>query len=254
MSSNVRPLPNADCLKGRENYNPWKMQMEALFRRMRVIKVVHGDEEHPSETPPATKGGTPTPPDPDEVAKWEDKNADALSIIQLSIAPSQLWRLHNIEDAAEAWEKLTNVFEPSTRASKVMLVTSLFRLWLEEGASVEEHTQKFQEIVNSLGTLDIKFPDEVLSSFLLATLPDSFANFVTTLEARGEDLKLESTIDLLSQESMRRIQTTSKTAFAAQQRPECQSRSSWAREQAAKGLPLCRRRTLRGEETTSTLR
>ena len=127
---------------------------------------------------------------------WDDLNSECLLLLQLSIAPSQLWHLFDVESAAEAWKKLRDKFQPSNCGSKIALMHSLFDLRLEEGTGVDKHLQIFQGIINSLRMLKVIFAENILASFLRATLPDSFSAFVTVLEARESDLDLATTLIL----------------------------------------------------------
>ena len=105
---------------------------------------------------------------------------------------------------------------------------------------MEDHVREFREVVNSLSALKIILPAEILSSFLLATLPESFATFVTALEARESELDLATTTDLLLQEAARRTDQeidTTEALVAHRKGFEKGKASSYsgARQMAAEG-------------------
>lgn len=65
---------------------------------------------------------------------------------------------------------MSNMYKNPSVGNKVHLINILFNLEIAEGASVVEYLNKFNTIVNSMVSVDIKFDDEVCAQILLALL------------------------------------------------------------------------------------
>jgi hypothetical protein len=176
-------------------------------------------------------------------------DAEALCLMQLSIAPTLLWRIQGCSTLFQAWKKLYQAYKPTNCASRVHYMRQLLRLQLQESGNVQEHVSEYLQLFDRLGTLSITFSDKVRASYLLALLPESWDTFVTALEAREHALSIDVAVDLLFEEADHCL-TCKVSAMAAQSALAAQasqalskpfkSRGNWAREQAAKGIPPSR--------------
>jgi hypothetical protein len=81
--------------------------------------------------------------------------------------------------------------------------------------SAESQHAALSELLDRLGGLNLSFHDDVRSSLLLASLPESWNTFVIALEARENALGFEGASDLILEESDRRSNRQA-TAHAAQ--------------------------------------
>lgn len=102
-SFNMKPLPESDRLKGKENWRPFSMQFKAILRRIKALSIAEG-----TSTKPELTGK--------EQDAWDNLSSEALLLLQLSIAPSQLWRIEGANTIFDAWSRLSKAFEPRTRA------------------------------------------------------------------------------------------------------------------------------------------
>ncbi|KAK8584424.1 hypothetical protein V6N12_068668 [Hibiscus sabdariffa] len=57
----------------------------------------------------------------------------------------------------------------------------MMALKYQEGISIADHVSKFQSVMNQLLGMSVKFDDEILGLWLLATLPDSWETFRVSL-------------------------------------------------------------------------
>jgi hypothetical protein len=192
------------------------------------------------------KGALPS--NQDTIDAWTDLDQEGLCLVQLSIAPSLLWRMQGCTTLFQAWKKLQQAYQPNNRASRVHCIKQLAALQLSESGNVQEHVASLSELLDRLGGLNLSFHDDVRSSLLLASLPESWNTFVIALEARENALGFEGASDLILEESDCRSnhQATAhaaQTALAAQAPAQAaqaapkpfRSRGNWARDQAAKG-------------------
>ena len=70
-------------------------------------------------------------------------------------------------------EVLPNIYEKFSTNNKVHLMKKLFILKMGEKASMVEHLNEFNMIVNQLSSVEVNFDDEAYAPILLASLPNS---------------------------------------------------------------------------------
>jgi hypothetical protein len=184
-----------------------------------------------------------------EIDAWTDLDQEGLCLVQLSIAPSLLWRIQGCTTLYQAWRKLHQAFQPTNHASKVHYIRQLTAHQLSKSGDVQQHVAALSELLDRLAGLGLSFHDNIRASLLLASLPESWSTFVTALEARENALGFESVSDLILEESDHRSNRlasahAAQTALAAQASAQAsqaapkpfRSRGNWARDQAAKGI------------------
>jgi hypothetical protein len=119
----IKPLPEGDRLKGSSNWAPWYMQMKAMLRRMRCLAHADGTlkcpdpTKAPGDTKPVGDAKGPPPVNQDAIDAWTDLDQEGLCLVQLSIAPSLLWRNQGCTTLFQAWKKLHQAYQPNNRAS-----------------------------------------------------------------------------------------------------------------------------------------
>ncbi|KAJ0101803.1 hypothetical protein Patl1_04413 [Pistacia atlantica] len=68
---------------------------------------------------------------------------------------------------------LSDMYEKPSANNKVHLMKKLFNLKMKEGASVTNHINDFNTIINQLLSVKIDFDEEVCPLILMASLPNS---------------------------------------------------------------------------------
>ncbi|KAJ0076931.1 hypothetical protein Patl1_35721 [Pistacia atlantica] len=68
---------------------------------------------------------------------------------------------------------LSDMYEKPSANNKVHLMKKLFNLKMREGASMTEHMNDFNTIINQLSSIKIDFGEEVCALILMASLPNS---------------------------------------------------------------------------------
>jgi hypothetical protein len=87
---NIKPLPDNNRLKGKDNWAPWLMQMKAMLCCMKALPIAEGLSKCPPTTSKA-EGDSKESSNKDAVDAWEDLDAEGLCLVQLCIHPSILW-------------------------------------------------------------------------------------------------------------------------------------------------------------------
>ena len=102
----------------------------------------------------------------------------------MSMESSQLYLVTSFEEPVGAWKALADHFERDTLVNKLMLKKQYFRMEMKEGTSMEEHIKRMKELTDRLATLNAPVSEEDQVVTLLGSLPPSYSNLVTALEAR----------------------------------------------------------------------
>ena len=77
------------------------------------------------------------------------------------------------ETKADVWKKLENLFAKKTLGNKTTLIKRLINLKYKDRNNMVEHISSFQGIVNKLVSMKMNIDDEMQTSLLLSSLPDS---------------------------------------------------------------------------------
>jgi hypothetical protein len=83
---NIKPLPEGDHLKGKDNWPAWHMQMKAMLHQMRAL----GHADGTVKCPEATKAEDGKSDNQEDINTWDEVDAEALYLVQLCIAPTLL--------------------------------------------------------------------------------------------------------------------------------------------------------------------
>ena len=93
------------------NYHTWKFDMKMMLMREELWAITNGKETLP-------KDGTSKD---DVLQEWAKKDEKALATICLAIAKSEQSHVHNCTTAAQAWKRLSDIYETRATARKLYL-------------------------------------------------------------------------------------------------------------------------------------
>lgn len=144
-------------LKGRENYDTWKMATKAYL----IIKGLWGVID-----------GTETD---------ETKNAKAYSEMFLLLEPVCYSLVAEHTSAKDAWKALEKVFDDSGVYRRVGLIKQLALCSLEDCESMEEYIDRRSSIALKVKNVGYNIDDDVLGSLMLAGLTEEYKPLVMAL-------------------------------------------------------------------------
>ena len=162
-----------------DNWPTWKFQMKHVLLAKDFWNLTQGDEVLATDANEETR------------AAFKVKCQKALSVIVMSIDPSQLYLITTCETAKDAWDSLKQQFESSTLHNKLLLKKQYFRSEMSEGSSMEKHLKTMKELTDKLAAVGSPISEEDQVVTLLGSLPSKYNPLVTALEARGDDIKLQ---------------------------------------------------------------
>lgn len=177
-------------LKGEENYPPWKIKFSAWAKLKGYAPHIFG-----------RKTIRPSPPDgasPDAAMKilqeeWDDADEKVLAAIQLKVADELLVYISKPKQTAkEAWDVLSELFEPQGTLGIVLCRRELYRAACEEGEDITEHLRKMDLLHGNLTRLGQSIPEADYALVILTSLPPSWNDFINGLTEN--DLKSVKTV------------------------------------------------------------
>lgn len=197
-SSKIDPL-------GKDNFETWKMHMEAILIMSDGWDYVTGAKQRPRA-------------DADGKA-WDTEDKKVKSTIILAISPSELRQVKDCQTARDVWVRLYEIYQSKGPARKAMLLKRLI-LTKMEGTSVRDHVRSFFDIVDRLKDLDIEINNDMLSIILLYSLPEEYDNFRCAIESRDElpkpeSLKIKVIEESDARQSKSSVVTTNSDALTA---------------------------------------
>ncbi|GBP23900.1 Retrovirus-related Pol polyprotein from transposon TNT 1-94 [Eumeta japonica] len=122
---------------------------------------------------------------------WIKTDRKAKSEVILAISSTELQHVRGCNTSREVWQKLASVYASKGPARKALLLKQLMLHKMSEGGDVRDHVNKFSDIVDRLGAMDIQVNKDLLSIMLLFSLPDSYEGFKCAIESRDELLRLK---------------------------------------------------------------
>ena len=99
------------------------------------------------------------------------------------------------------WLKLEKLFITKSIYNKLLLKQCLFGLCMKEGTPLKDHLDELNSILLELRDIDVKLEDENLAMILLASLPPSYENFISSLSVGKDCITLEEVKSSFFQES-----------------------------------------------------
>lgn len=181
-------------LLNKENFDTWKMQMQALLTKNDLWQYVNGKEIKPEPVVGDLNRAK-------EISTWEKNDEKTKSEIILSICASELKQVKGCKTSKEMWNKLEGIYQSKGPARKSMLLEQLIQLRMEENSNVREHINKFFDTVDKLTEMEVDLNQDLLSVMLLCSLPRSYENFRCAIKSRDELPSLENLRVKITEES-----------------------------------------------------
>lgn len=166
------PRFNGEC-----NFDNWCFRVRMVLDAESVMYTI--TEDPPSEE----KLGK-------EMFDLADRKAKCLLVSFL--ADQCLEIVRDAKTAKQMWTNLNNVFAKKSVVNQTILRKQLARLRMEEGSSIREHLQSFDDLVRQLRTAGANLVEADIISQLFLSLPDSYDPLITALENISEkDLSVD---------------------------------------------------------------
>ena len=158
------------------NFGLWQRRVKDLLAQQGMVKALYG-----------------TKPESMEEVDWKELEAKAMAVIRLCLADDVIYHVMDDESPPGIWLKLESRYMSKSLSNKLYLKQKLYGLKMMEGSDLSQHLNVFNQIINDLMRVDVKFEDEDNALMLLNSLSTSltYESLVTTLMWGKKTLDLE---------------------------------------------------------------
>ena len=171
-----------------------EVQREARFNGAWFV----GFHSEGQETPPAA--------DASAVVKnaFRLQSDKAYSLIALNVEKDLQVHISSVTDPLAAWKILQKQFEFVSVTQTVRLNRKFYAASMKEGADLMQHLTHMTSLAEQLREINEEISSKKFATVVLGSLPDSYDNFLTSLNAgSADDLDWENVKGLLIEEYMR---------------------------------------------------
>ena len=210
MSESSSSTYRIQHLLGEENYPTWSVKMTDILTDLQLLGFVDGTMAKPVHT--YDSAGAIVDPNGTQaaaIAKWEQKDRQALSQIRLRVSDDPLVYITAATTSSAAWKTLSDTYQPKGVIAIVLLRRQLSRLHCEEGGNIEEHIRALTNLRTKLAAQGTKLSEEEYSITLLTSLPDSWDSFTTGIDTASLTESTKLVARILEQDRRRKAKPSS---------------------------------------------
>ena len=154
------------------NYGIWRVQIEALLHKNRLLKFVQGEIDVPAE--------------PVEYEKWEERDKDARADLLMALAPSIINLVKNYKTSKEIWDFLKETYERKSPRQKVEVFRAIINIKMCEGQSISNYINEFDMLKARLEELGGSMDDELSAVVLIDGLSSEFKEVRATFNMMND--------------------------------------------------------------------
>jgi hypothetical protein len=177
-----------------ENYEIWRVLMEAVLTRKGLHEVALGITPRPATGPNSPAGKA-----------WEKKNIEARAEMILSVDVEQLAHMRGA-DAIDVWTELESVHRAQGFATKMSLRRKFISSRMRSDQKMSAWIGEVRTIAYQLTQVGVTLTDEDTILVLTTGLPSSYTSFIVALDATDPTLlTLEYVIGRLLNEESRHL-------------------------------------------------
>ena len=183
-----------------KNYKSWKYNIKLVLMERGLWGFVEGTENTPNST--AT----------DAVRNAYRLRSDkAYSLIALSVDKSLQVHISSTTDPRAAWEVLQKQFECVSIAQIVRLNRKFYAATMKEGTDLMEHLTYMTSLAEQLRELKEEITPQKFATVVLGSLPESYDNFISSLNTtKVDELNWDNIKGLLIEEYKKREEKENK--------------------------------------------
>lgn len=161
MSENSKRTPSFEKLKGRSNYDEWRISAKSYLIIKGLWSAITG-EASPDESP--------------------ETNAKAIGEITLMIETTLYSYIIESNSAKEVWDALTKSFDDSGIPRKVTILNQLVSIKLAKHKSMEKYINEILLYWQKSKIAGFKIQEDVIASLMLGGLPEEYRAMILGIE------------------------------------------------------------------------
>ena len=183
------------------NYQSWKYNVKLIL----IECGLWGFTQEDQETPPVADASATVK------SAFRLRSDKAYSLIALNVKKDLQGHISSTTDPLAAWKILQKQFEFVSVTKIVRLNRKFYTASMKEGADLMQHLTHMTSLAEQLREMNEEISSKKFATVVLGSLPDSYDNFLTSLNARSaDDLDWENVKGLLIEEYMKRSEKNEK--------------------------------------------
>lgn len=170
-----------DLLKGRENFDSWRVGAQAYLSTRKLWKWTE-------KVPDAAK---PTEVEEDMVARGE---------LTLLLDPALYNHISKSVNTKAAWTSIINSFEDSVTSQKIFTLTKFVNTRAADFDSLSSYVNAMMKLWTRVQSAGFSIDDKTAGSLMLGGLPDQYQPMVLGIENSGKEITVDFVKNLLLQD------------------------------------------------------
>jgi len=171
-----------------DNYHDWKFAVSMLMRSRGCWNVVSGGIKKADA----------------DAADWTKKAEDGLTIIGLTVDPSQYVHIRDCTDGVAAWAALQGAYEKNSRATRISLKRQFYGFEHDTNAPMQSYVNGITDLAARLKAIGIQLTDEDITDVLIFNLQGDYSNIAASLTTAQGELKVSDVTSALLEEESRK--------------------------------------------------
>ena len=184
-----RLLSSITRLNG-ENYHDWKFAIGMAMRARGCWDVVSGKEKRPT--------------DGKEEKEWDRKAEEGLTLIGLSMQPSQYTYIRDAKNGVDAWTALKDAYEKNSRSTRINLKRQFYNFEHDINAPIQVYISGITDLAGKLKAIRVALTDEDITDVLIFNLDNEYSSIASTLMASKSEFKVADVTSALLEEEQRK--------------------------------------------------
>ena len=153
------------------NFQLWKFSVTILLKAEKLMAVVDGTEEEPTDKT-STQWKT-----------WDTNNSKAQVVLLSTLTQNQIQHLINCENAAQMWARLVAIHEQKTEISKELLWQKFYEYKMHENENIAQHISNIELLVRQLKDVKEEISQSAICSKAISSLPSRYNVFRTAWDS-----------------------------------------------------------------------
>jgi hypothetical protein len=136
-------------------------------------------------------------------ARMDRQSMDALTIISLTINPTQYIYIRDAENGWNAWHALATLYEKPSRANHIHLKRAFYGYIQSPNTAIQDYLDGITSLATRLRAIGVTLSDDDIIDVILFNLDDSWSNLAGSLITK-DSIHLAEVISTLQDEGQRR--------------------------------------------------
>ncbi|KAK1938767.1 Retrovirus-related Pol polyprotein from transposon TNT 1-94 [Phytophthora citrophthora] len=188
----------AEVILGSDNYFHWEFAMRMTLARKGLLAHVQVVKD-PAEM---TEG-------------WLLNDMKALGLIAQGVAVEHHTKIRSATSAIQAWNTLRDFYNRTTMHNRVTMTRRLHEFKMEEGSTMAQHLDKFDELIVGLQTLGEPLNEDRQLVILISSLPAEYELIASIVENSRDTTLIEVKEKLLKEYERQEKKESAERALKA---------------------------------------